>query len=170
MPTDDPKKKELAQKHLADAIRHYRELLEIAPANIYAQLGHAWCVEQSGDKPAAIKAYRAFLENDVSWGMLGWRQLAVESINYLLPLLDKEKDAAEIQKLQRQLAELEKPQVRHQTPIIVPLRLDAALHELINTQARVTFDADGSGLRRKWTWILPNAGWLVCAVSSISCG
>jgi hypothetical protein len=27
----------------------------------------------------------------------------------------------------------------------------------------VTFDADGSGFARSWTWVQPNAGWLVFA-------
>jgi hypothetical protein len=32
---------------------------------------------------------------------------------------------------------------------------------VIDVRARVPFDADGSGLQRRWTWITPNAGWLV---------
>src|SRR5262249_4614643 len=28
-------------------------------------------------------------------------------------------------------------------------------------RARVAFDADGSGLKKRWTWLTPKAGWLV---------
>jgi hypothetical protein len=33
--------------------------------------------------------------------------------------------------------------------------------DLLDHNARVRFDADGSGLRDEWTWITPRAAWLV---------
>jgi hypothetical protein len=32
---------------------------------------------------------------------------------------------------------------------------------LVDAEAAVTFDLDGSGLRRQWGWITPKAAWLV---------
>jgi len=34
-------------------------------------------------------------------------------------------------------------------------------HQLVELRARVRFDADGSALDREWSWITPDAGWLV---------
>ena len=47
------------------------------------------------------------------------------------------------------------------TPLVVPLDDDVALRDLIDPQARVLFDADGSGIPRPWSWIRPKAAWLV---------
>ena len=47
------------------------------------------------------------------------------------------------------------------TPILVPLDADTALPELVNPDAAVAFDLDGSGVRRPWGWITPKAAWLV---------
>ena len=33
--------------------------------------------------------------------------------------------------------------------------------ELVDEQANVAFDLDGSGRKRKWAWLTPKAGWLV---------
>ncbi len=47
------------------------------------------------------------------------------------------------------------------TPILVPLGPEAALEDLVDADARVTFDLDGSGLAQRWGWITPQAAWLV---------
>jgi len=47
------------------------------------------------------------------------------------------------------------------TPVAVPLKDNARLEDLLNPDAMVSFDADGSGLARRWTWITSDAGWLV---------
>ena len=46
------------------------------------------------------------------------------------------------------------------TPIAIPLRDDVAARDIVDPLARVRFDADGSS-PREWTWITPDAGWLV---------
>jgi hypothetical protein len=47
------------------------------------------------------------------------------------------------------------------TPILVPLVKGAALNDLVNADAAVTFDLDGSGLPKQWGWTTSNAAWLV---------
>jgi hypothetical protein len=47
------------------------------------------------------------------------------------------------------------------TPIVIPLREDLTAYDLENHLASVAFDADGTGLHKKWTWITKDAGWLV---------
>jgi len=47
------------------------------------------------------------------------------------------------------------------TPIVIPLRNNLAARDLENHSAMVAFDADGTGLRKRWTWITRDAGWLV---------
>ena len=46
------------------------------------------------------------------------------------------------------------------TPIAIPLTDDLPATAIVDRLARVRFDADGSG-PREWTWITPEAGWLV---------
>ncbi len=46
------------------------------------------------------------------------------------------------------------------TPIAIPLTDDVPAHGIVDRLARVRFDADGAG-PRDWTWITPDAGWLV---------
>jgi len=47
------------------------------------------------------------------------------------------------------------------TPIAVPLADGLTASDLEALDARVTFDVDGSGLDREWSWITPKAAWLV---------
>ena len=158
----------VAQQHLTQAIDQYRAVLELDPKNAIALLGQSWCLDQAGDKARAITGYRQVIS--VVWPTENGGRLPVtnfgivptttEVAGYLIPLLDPQADAAEIATLRdhvRQLAAVRRPV----TPIVVPLRDEVPVGELIDLRARVPFDADGSGLRRRWTWVSPDAGWLV---------
>ena len=158
----------VAQQHLTQAIDQYRAVIELDPKNAIALLGQSWCLDQAGDKARAITGYRQVIS--VVWPTENGGRLPVtnfgivptttEVAGYLIPLLDPQADAAEIATLRdhvRQLAAVRRPV----TPIVVPLRDEVPVGELIDLRARVPFDADGSGLRRRWTWVSPDAGWLV---------
>jgi hypothetical protein len=82
-----------------------------------------------------------------------------ECISYLLNLLDPQKDAEEIRALKARQARLER-MPRAVTPILIPLS-DAPFEAMVDPNAHVAFDLDGSGLSRQWGWIKPNAAWLV---------
>jgi hypothetical protein len=82
-----------------------------------------------------------------------------ESINYMLRLLDLRKDATEIGVLNYHKKHLS-TMGRMITPILIPLA-DSPFETLINPDAGVAFDLDGSGLARHWGWITPKAAWLV---------
>jgi hypothetical protein len=90
----------------------------------------------------------------------GQRFRSEEAAHYLIPLLDPVADRDEIADLKTKIKELEK-RPRAITPIAIPLEDGLSVHEVTNSAARVTFDADGSGFQRSWTWIRPNAAWLV---------
>src|SRR4030095_11600044 len=47
------------------------------------------------------------------------------------------------------------------TPLVIPLKENLAARSLEDHSASVAFDADGTGLRKRWTWITRDAGWLV---------
>ena len=159
-----PSEKE-AQKHLAAAVDHYRKAVKLKPDHLPAQLGLGWCLDQSGDKKAAVESYREALA-------LAWKSernaeclllngsFVVETAHYLLPLLDPQKDAEEIEKV-KGYSEAALMNERAITPLLVPLEDDAALAGLVNRDAGVRFDLDGSGLRHRWGWITPKAAWLV---------
>jgi len=76
-----------------------------------------------------------------------------------MELLDPVADAKELAALEQKQSEL-LSKGRMITPIAIPLegRFDIAP---VAADAGVMFDADGSGLHRRWTWITTDAGWLV---------
>jgi hypothetical protein len=141
-----------------EAIRAYEKVLGIAWRHeIVGQFDFAewikgaWREVSSGQNP--IHARHS--------GHLGPRVCySQEVIGYLLKLLDPVKDAAEIAQLKKdQQTLLSLP--RAITPILIPLESGAALADLVDTNAAVAFDLDGSGLPQKWAWITPKAAWLV---------
>jgi tetratricopeptide (TPR) repeat protein len=154
-------------------------------------LGFAWCLDQAGKRDEAINAYRQALSiawdeevrgefNLKEWAAINWQKIRAgqrpsvamnpaylshvcyseEIIGYLLKLLDPKKDANEIARLKRDLQTLAK-MGRIVTPIIVPVTPDADLDKLIDRNARVLFDLDGTGILREWQWTTPKAAWLV---------
>jgi tetratricopeptide (TPR) repeat protein len=164
-PTEDVDALEAAKKHLEQAIAAYTQVLELDPNHLSAALGHAWCLEQAED-PGAVAAYRRVVElawkseKDLQMADLGWHSVTAEAAGYLIPLLDAEKDAKEIATLNDRIERmLQVP--RPITPIVVPLREGLSVYDLEDRAASVPFDADGTGLAKRWTWITPNAGWLV---------
>lgn len=155
------------------------------------ELGLAWCFEQAGQTNDALKGYRRALKyawkkevtgdfdfkqwtKDV-WNDVRSRQnplrphnrgyigpgvcYSQEIIGYLLKLLDPVKDADEIAQLKSDQKTL-LTMGRAITPIFIPLTA-GRFSDFVNPKAKVAFDLDGSGLKRKWGWITPKAGWLV---------
>ena len=156
-----------AQVQLALAIAKYRDALAVGPRDLVANLGYAWCLSQSGETSAAIAAYRRTIE--LAWeveqkgrsALWGNPSITEEASTYLIPLLDWQKDATEIARLRERVAAIDKVTKRWITPIAVPLESGLTAAEVRDEQAAVLFDADGSGIAKRWTWIHPRAGWLV---------
>ena len=164
-PAASPETAARAAQHLKDAIRHYEAALKLAPDNLTARLGHGWVLQQSGDRQGAIKEYRLVIaqawpsEQKIKALMPSQRLFTQEAAGYLVPLLDKERDAAEIGDLRAKQADIA-GRPRAITPIAVPLTDNLPASAIVDRLARVRFDADGSE-PREWTWITPEAGWLV---------
>jgi len=165
MDTDDKAKLEKAMIHLEKAIATYRGIIKDDPSHLGAQIGLAWCIEQTGETGDAIKAYRDVIEKgwDVDrkkkFGPLGGNFITKEAAGYLIPLLNPKRDAEEISTLKARVALLNKLP-RPVTPIAVPLRDGLTASDLEDRNAAVSFDADGTGPKR-WTWISKDAAWLV---------
>ena len=174
----DEAAEKLARAHLEKAIGLYREILAVAPStpvpqgswgrrlDRVAQLGLGWCLSHSGDPEAAVAALRQVVDS-------GWpadrtelnvpdrqRSLTEEAIRYLVPLLDPEKDKEEIARLRSRASELSR-MPRPITPLAISLRPNLTALDVTDFEAAVLFDADGSGIAKRWTWITPEAGWLV---------
>ncbi len=124
-------------------------------------------LDQAGNDARAIAEYRQVIEQ--AWpaeqkakaAMPSQRFYTQETAEYLIPLLDPKKDASEIDDLRAKRDQLVRLP-RAITPIAIPLDFGAAsLNQILDPLARVRFDADGSGIRREWTWITRDAGWLV---------
>jgi len=155
-----------AADHLKRAIQHYDNALKVGVDNMTALLGRGWARKEAGDNAGAITDLRRAIavawpeESKVKALMVNQRFLTDEAIGYLVPLLDPQRDAAEIADLRAKQTEL-KNRPRAITPVAVPLDDAADVASIVDTRARVRFDADGSALDREWTWITPRAGWLV---------
>lgn len=158
----------VAKKHLQLAVAGYEKALALDPKHLAARLGLGWCHDQAGNKAAALPYYRQALAQAWEKESKGGRGLDTpwtsEAANYLLPLLDPQKDADEIARIKTYQAEIAK-QPRMVTPILIPLEANTPFTDLVNADAAVTFDLDGSGLPRQWGWITPKAAWLVFDLS-----
>ena len=152
--------------YLQKSVDHYKAVVGLAPSGLVGRIGYGWTLEQSGNKAGAIAEYRRVIEQawpkeqNVRVAQLGERFYTEEAARYLIPLLDRKTDAAEIAELQKRmetLARLPRPI----TPIAIPLSDEATIKTIIDLDAAVPFDADGSGRQRAWTWISSRAGWLV---------
>lgn len=159
------KRTETAKAHLSTAIENYKQALAIKPDDNTIKLGLAWCQEKAGEKAAAIVLYREVAA--ASWKAADKNKEEVfrgylyeETVGYLIPLLDPAKDAAEIALLKEQRKKFDSFP-RAETPIIIPLAEHVTLAPLINRDARVRFDLDGTGRQLEWQWITPDAAWLV---------
>ena len=165
-PTDDSTKLKAANAHLTKALERYAEVAELAPDNLAAALGYAWCIDQSGQKRKAIRKYRMVIkaawekEKDMKHAGMSWHSVTAEAAGYLIPLLDKDGDKEEIHTLQQRIEQMGRVP-RPITPILIPLRNSLAARDLEDHSASVAFDADGAGLQKRWTWITRDAGWLV---------
>jgi hypothetical protein len=156
---------------LGKSVDHYRRVIELNPAGLTGRIGYAWTLDQSGDKPGAVREYRRVVEQawpkeeKAKFAELGQRFYTAEAGRNLIELLDPARDAAEIATLRGRIERLDR-MPRPITPVAIPLTDAATLKTIIDFDAVVPFDADGTGLRRAWTWITPEAGWLVYDAAS----
>jgi hypothetical protein len=157
---------EASRQYFEKSLQHYRAAVRLNTGNLLARLGYGWTLERSGDRSGAIAEYRQVIER--AWpkererrGLgIGERFYTHETAGYLIPLLDPRKDAAEIAELRGRMDRLER-MPRAITPIAIPLKDGAAPRTIVDLDAQVRFDADGSGRPLRWTWISAEAGWLV---------
>lgn len=155
-----------ATYHLYEALGLYRKAMELDPKDRKAKLGYGWLLSQTEQKEEAIKVLREVIqaswedEKDLKFLGLGGNTFTVEGAGYLIPLLDATKDADEIKRL-KDRGELLKKLPRPITPIAIPLNDGLSALDIEDRTTGVLFDADGSGFKKNWTWIRPNAAWLV---------
>jgi tetratricopeptide (TPR) repeat protein len=164
-PTGDPARQKTARAHLQAAIEAYEAALRLDPGLVVARLGYGWCLQEAGETARAIDVYRQVIAGALPLDRAGTRSvwtapLTSEAAGYLMPLLDPEKDRAELERLGRYQEELGTAP-RAVTPVAIPFRAEADASGWVDGSARVRFDADGMALGGEWTWIRPDVGWLV---------
>ena len=164
--TVDKEKQAAAQKNLETAIAQYRKAIELEPNSPVTLLGLAWVLDQAGEDEEARTLYRKVIElmeateGKLQLGSLGGRYVSLEAGEYLISLLHPQQDAAEIKAIKNRQARLEELP-RPITPIAIPLEDGLTEADIHDRAARVAFDADGTGLSNRWTWLNDKAGWLV---------
>ncbi|MCC6245519.1 MAG: hypothetical protein IT353_21975 [Gemmatimonadaceae bacterium] len=158
-----------SRAYLDSALALYQRARELDETNQFVQIGYAWLLVQNGERAAARDSLRAIVGNasQLTRGTSGERitfgraqSLEAEAATYLIPLLSPRADRAEIASLNR-LIEDDNNRPRAVTPIAIPLRDGLTASDLEQRSARVRFDADGSGVPARWSWIAPDAAWLV---------
>ena len=159
-----------AKQHLGNAVRYYEKSLMLDSKNNLTKLGLSWAYEETGQTASAILLHREIIhtawpkEKDVEYSpyMRGkYWAIVVESGEYLIELLDAEKNKDEIAEIKRKIKQIETNGKQMAiTPIILPLSDDTALESLIDPDNPVRFDLDGRG-PRLWQWVSPTAGFLV---------
>lgn len=154
------------RSHLDEARKLYEQALEIQPGNLRLKTGYAWCLEESGEKNRPIELYREIVsagwqqDKDSGGIEFGSQTITEEAAFRLIGLLDARDDAQEIAGLKRRIEHL-KALPRWITPILVPLASGTAFEDLVDRDASVAFDLDGSGFQRQWRWISRRSAWLV---------
>jgi hypothetical protein len=162
---------EASTAFLLKAVEHYRKVIELNPSDLVGRIGYAWTLEQRGDTAGAIAEYRRVVaqawpkEETAKFALLGQRFFTEEAARRLIPLLDPRRDVKEIATLQERAGRLGSVP-RPITPIAIPLTDAATAKTIVDLDASVPFDADGTGLRKAWTWISPDAAWLVYDAAS----
>ena len=163
--TRDAKVRALARGHLTKAIAAYRDVLGLERDHDVALIGLGWCLSQAGERQQAITVLRraadVTLMNEKGPEAALWHQggMIAEVSKYLMPLLDPARDADEIAQHKARLKKLESIP-RTITPIVIPLRDRLTALDMVDDEALVAFDLDGTGAR-KWSWISSDAAWLV---------
>ena len=171
---DQGQRIETARYHLLRTLSTYEEILNADRYDIRSRLGYAWALEQFGQEQAALEQYRIVaaaawpveqdfdsLGGDEGLGLYaGEKTIFQEAATAVLRYLDPAADADEIAELETRVAAINEIG-RWVTPILVPLDARDGFHRLVDPQACVAFDLDGSGLARRWGWITPRAAWLV---------
>jgi len=164
--TKDAAKQKAATAQLELALLRYQEVIKMNPKQLTAQLGYGWCLEQAGENDKAIAQYRKTIElgwakeKDMQFAGLSWHSVVAEASGYLMPLLDSKKEALELATLKQRVAKVRRIR-RPITPLAIPLKNGLTVNDMVDRTARVRFDADGSGEPKSWSWISPDAAWLV---------
>jgi hypothetical protein len=155
-PAQDERARATARQHLTRAIETYRGVLARDPKHRLALLGLGWCLVQAGERGEAVTVLRqavqeAFAHESGPGGAIymSGHSVTEEAAFYLVPLLDPTRDAAEITQLNERIQKLASVQ-RWITPIVVPLRPGLTAIDMVDVDARVMFDLDGTG-PKPWT-------------------
>ena len=167
-PPHSPEHAARAAQHLKEAIRHYEAALALAPDNLTARLGHGWILATGGrqarqpSRNTVWSSSRPGRANRRSRRLMPSQRLFTqEAAGYLIPLLDKERDAAEIADLRAKQARHRRDVPRAITPIAIPLTDNCRRARTSSIRWRASASTPMAPSPREWTWITPEAGWLV---------
>ena len=166
-PAASPEAAARAAQHLKEAIRHYEAALKLAPDNLTARLGHGWVLQQSGDTPERHRrvphGHRAGLAGRAEDQGADAVPAIVHSGGRRVPHPASRQGAGRggDRRPAREAARTS-PDVPR---AITPDRHSADRRRYLPTASSIALARSASTPtaldRASWTWITPDAGWLV---------
>jgi hypothetical protein len=166
--------------HLQEALRLLKKAIELAPGNALYELGLA-CVYEDGQPSEGaaewrelaighyLAAYLLAFETDQAiknQPLFGIQTLVSFEAGESYLRLVKERGAKEyeapiVKLIEEEIAVLQKLPHGPITPIVLSLRSGATLDGLLAPETRVKFDLDGTGREQSYSWLQPDAAFLV---------
>lgn len=166
VPPPNDAARERAQKHLERAIYWYQIAIDWGGGGRRARLGYGWCLMEAGYKDQAKDVFRGIVaeafgvDTDREGGRFGGKSVTAEALTYLIGLLNPVTDFSEKRMRESQLEDVEADWSDARSPIVIPLRDNLTVQDVVRDDRVVTFNLD-YGACDRWTWIDPRAGWLV---------
>jgi hypothetical protein len=155
--------------HLAAATTAYTRARTLDPSNLRTRVALAFAYDRGGRRPLALEELRLVAREGLrrispersGSASSDWETHVVvsEAVEHLELIATSSSDQRLVAQVKARLAAA--PPSISITPILVPLRAQETVEDLVDRASRVTFDFSGQGMRLQAGWLTENAAWLV---------
>ncbi len=157
--------------HLRAAIVSYERARTLEPANLRTRVALAFAYDRAGRKKSARRELRHVMHEGLKRipapatngqsEMSDWETHTVvtEAAEHFSAIARYRSDRRLIARTKKRLTD--SPPAVYVTPILVPLRDEAAFDDLVDRTSKVAFDFSGQGRTMQAGWLTKDAAWLV---------
>ena len=157
--------------HLRAAIASYERARALEPANLRTRVALAFAYDRAGRKKSARRELRHVMHEGLKRipapatngqsEMSDWETHTVvtEAAEHFSAIARYRSDRRLIARTKKRLTD--SPPAVYLTPILVPLRDEAAFDDLVDRTSKVAFDFSGQGRTMQAGWLTKDAAWLV---------